>query len=90
MSLISNICVIEKLPLVEALDVVREGCLGSEGPNLPVLDPAQHAAEAGVGGSGLGAGTRLILNIIMHYTFIFYCIFLSISYRMYLTFSIEY
>ena len=88
MCFIIIVCV--KLPLVQTLDVVREGCLGSEGPDLPVLDPTQHAAEAGVRGPGLGAGTRLILNIIMHYTFIFYCIFLSISYGLYLTFSIEY
>ena len=49
------------LPLVETLHVVGEGGLGCEGPDLPVLDPTQHRAEAGVGGPGFGAGARLIL-----------------------------
>ena len=49
------------LPLVETLHVVGEGGLGCEGPDLPVLDPTEHRAEAGVGGPGFGAGARLIL-----------------------------
>ena len=52
---------LQYVPLVETLHVVGEGGLGCEGPDLPVLDPAEHGAEAGVGGPGLGAGARLIL-----------------------------
>ena len=50
------------LPLVETLYVVSEGGLGREGPNLPVFDPAEHAAEAGVGRPGLCPGARLVLD----------------------------
>ena len=60
MCFIIIVCV--KLPLVQTLDVVREGCLGSEGPDLPVLDPTEHGAEAGVRGPRLGAGARLVLE----------------------------
>ena len=61
MSVNVYVCIVT-LPLVETLDVVREGGLGCKGPDLPVLDPTEHAAEAGVGGPGLGAGARLILH----------------------------
>ena len=61
MSLIVH-CLCLCLPLVQTLDIVREGGLGGEGANLPVLDPTEHGAEAGVRGPRLGAGARLVLE----------------------------
>ena len=63
------------LPLVKTLNVVSEGSLGCEGANLPVLDPTEHGAEAGVRGPGLGAGARLVLEEKKHIIILFICLF---------------
>ena len=63
--LCSSLC----LPLVQTLDIVREGGLGCEGANLPVLDPTEYRAETGVRGPGLGAGARLVLKENKHIIF---------------------
>ena len=64
------------LPLVKTLNIVGEGSLGCEGANLPVLDPTEHGAEAGVRGPGLGAGARLVLDEKKHIIILFICLFI--------------
>ena len=83
-------CLCLCLPLVQTLDIVREGGLGGEGANLPVLDPTEHRAEAGVRGSRLGAGARLVLKKrkLINLTILFICFFeLFFSYNYSKTFS---
>ena len=64
------------LPLVQTLYVVGEGSLGREGANLPVLDPTEHGAEAGVRGPGLGARARLVLREKKQIIILFICMFI--------------